>query len=1024
MFSNVVIVFLRLIRERRRLLMNAWVPLDFLAHEIDVEIDDEDSPVSTKVLRKELRNAHLLGRPFVPSDDPSLQDMAQITTTKRRVSHRKESLVSTKDGTKKKDFLYVQQKGKKPFKWPDTDDKVQVHFQKQYDFFGRRLPLIISTEEATANTDNEQAPRAVTPTECEPIQMQKNRDVRELLQGIVDDSALAQIDEASVALLRNRVKDLGHGLHKQSVKNKYSSETDMQYKKKDIATLDEDLYSTLTHEFSIPLSLDAFKALGSAVNMVADDVPEARECLLSSIGLNSKAAAKPSNRGLMKAIVPSKTQGRLYANAKTWMPTALSAAVHKDSALKQRDAVVAFAKVLSIVDNGAFGEVCAMKWKETARKIDPYHQKALRAESGMSDRQFEIVRKYTIHHLGRNFWQPMEAVKALDSECFPPFSVKFRDNHRNRACWYRPIDKAFKWLLNRDLASPRSTKLTRANLSQLEECHILLGGDHGQGAFRVVVTLLLFFKDCTLAFEGDMLCGFIECQKDTYAVLERTITDPLNCSLKRIGNELALCEAPDGSIYAAWGCNSPTVRAYRGVVLRTVPVQMFVVGDCAFLLLVQGREACSTYWCPFCEWGRDAWQTHKMKGCTCKKGKQWTLESMMECRHIWQIQKELGPAPSKAQIKGTKEDPLFDIPLENFLVGPLHVLDLFVNSAKALLDEYVWWRVENISVELEKARVAEALTRMALEVAVEAENQAKQDLDQAKAAGGPQSTATAQATLLFNEAECSTKAAKKIADKTAAKARSTEKLKENRLLNQPVRQQMDGMLAEEFHLLPSAYHGGDMVGNYCRKLIREADIVMPAVRNLLLGIPRAERKADDEEIESKIEVSHQVGRATDLRFRALGGNVDRKIACSLQFQANLADPQVKAAQEEVRAARARNFSKESKRKRTEKAEGRKKQRTHCLADIIHADQIEEDFPFKINLEMAGLRKAASADTTEQGSAWKWTLTAPVAVQAAAKSAIVERGGANFAIVLDWLNPPDKPAKTKKTTSSMTRQTQR
>ncbi|CAB9516298.1 hypothetical protein SEMRO_773_G200450.1 [Seminavis robusta] len=115
--------------------------------------------------------------------------------------------------------------------------------------------------------------------------------------------------------------------------------------------------------------------------------------------------------------------------------------------------------------------------------------------------------------------------------------------------------------------------------------------------------------------------------------------------------------------------------------------------------------------------------------------------------------------------------------------------------------------------------------------------------------------------------------------------------------------------------------------------------------------------------ESKIEVAHQVGKATDLRFRALGGNIERKIACSLQYQANLADPQVKSAQEEVRAARARNFSEDSKRKRQDQAESKKKVRTQCLHDIVEAEELEGEYSSMIELLMADQRQATSSGTT-------------------------------------------------------------
>ena len=71
----------------------------------------------------------------------------------------------------------------------------------------------------------------------------------------------------------------------------------------------------------------------------------------------------------------------------------------------------------------------------------------------------------------------------------------------------------------------------------------------------MVVTLLLFsnkgmFK--ALESEEDMLCGHIECKKDTCNVLERTMAGPINDLLKACGKELVFLEH-DGRRLVEWG---------------------------------------------------------------------------------------------------------------------------------------------------------------------------------------------------------------------------------------------------------------------------------------------------------------------------------------------------------------------------------------------------------------------------------------------------------------------------------------
>ena len=104
--------------------------------------------------------------------------------------------------------------------------------------------------------------------------------------------------------------------------------------------------------------------------------------------------------------------------------------------------------------------------------------------------------------------------------------------------------------------------------------------------------------------------------------------------------------------------------------------------------------------------------------------------------------------------------------------------------------------------------------------------------------------------------------------------------------------------------------------------------------------------------ESKIEVAHQVGVRTDLRFRAMAGSLQRKIECSMQFQANLQDPATKAAQEEVRQARARKLGEKSKRAQLERKDKAKKAKQDHIASILELPEIEGDFPCNLDLTIA------------------------------------------------------------------------
>lgn len=216
----------------------------------------------------------------------------------------------------------------------------------------------------------------------------------------------------------------------------------------------------------------AIRAILGAIVSLADNVPEVLEV--------------SGNATLVKSIVPSRTEQRLYANSKNWLTTNINSAIAKDSSLTTSHVVSAFTRVLATIDSGAFSDVCRVKWRDQQKKITPALQKGLMYDAALAKNQFELVRKYTIVTLGYNLWQPESKVKALDVEVFQPIPVQFRDRHRKRICHYRPADQVFKWSLNKKLADKSVGVFSfngQSDLKRLSECHILFGGDHGQGAF-------------------------------------------------------------------------------------------------------------------------------------------------------------------------------------------------------------------------------------------------------------------------------------------------------------------------------------------------------------------------------------------------------------------------------------------------------------------------------------------------------------------------------------------------------------
>jgi hypothetical protein len=756
------------------------------------------------------------------------------------------------------------------------------------------------------------------------------------------------------------------------------------------------------------------------------------------------------------AITSSTTEKSLYLNAYRWMPALINMAIEDDSELSKYHVVFNLIKVLSAIDIQAFSDVCQSSRagdKVAKKRMDPMIQKAMMYDAHLSQSQFKIVRKYTIFSLGYNPWQPLKAVTEMDVDVFDVTVVPFTDSNRKRMAHYRPVDALYKWKLDNALANKDSVQQFNGNsdLKNISECHLVVGGDHGQGAFRFIANLLLFAKGAVhrfnIVFEEDFLCGFIECKKDTYDVLRSTIAKPINESLKRIAKAeelIFLRNKTDSSLFVEWGAANASIHVNNNSasIVHAIPIQLFLVGDLAFQLLAQGREGMSSYWCPRCQWGWSDWQAIQAlpDGREQRVGKQWCWQDMQDKLAETKEMEQKCKSAKPQDRKGLLFEPLFDaIDTKNYLAPVLHSVDLFVNSAKDLLDAFIDHRVENRPVELIAARRLEADKKIVERKALDDLNSAEDLVEDSVACG--EQTLIANANALLAQAKLQYKEAKKNFGSAAATARKLEKSKAYGAMSQALRQQIDGLLGELFNILRSSYHGGDYEGNYCRKLIRLSDRVMEAVQGLLLSVPRNQRAegCSDEEItkyckaftrlfqyfdllssycyqpygsitdiqmvdirklgifidnlwrklsrnvppkvhtwqhliedlgrlrgmkshqEAKLETAHQDGVKTDMRFRSLAGSIDKKIKCSVKYQANMTDPATKAKQEEVKASRARKLGAKSKADRQAKENEMKRQKQSHKTSILSLPEITDELPSMLELTVIDqLRKQQQA----------------------------------------------------------------
>jgi hypothetical protein len=640
----------------------------------------------------------------------------------------------------------------------------------------------------------------------------------------------------TLTTLTKRIQKLGCSLRRKEVEQHYNRFYDSNSAvTSSIASLQPSQHLVLTQRFNIPLSLPALKDILRSIVNIASTIPE-----LLELDKHGGSKQQATSQRLM-AIVPSRNEDRLYRNARRWIPKIIDSSVDDDAELSRYHVVSTLIKVLSQIDKQALVDTSKSVTGATKPiRMDPMLQKALIYDAHISQSQFKLIRKYCIVSLGFNPFQPEQQVRALDVGIFKPTIVPFTDSHRKRMAHYRPVDQVFKWKLDRALSSEDAhLKLNSTmDLTNIVECHVVVGGDHGQGAFRFVATVLLFSKEGSLiangldiCFEEDFLCGFIHCKKDKYQVLNSTIAKPLNELLQRIakGKELVFLKDKSNGYFIEWGAANAAAKVAEGASsVHSAPIQLFMVGDLAFQLMAQGREGYASYWCPRCQWGWSNWQcytcSNDAEDASARVRLPWTWNAMQQQRDNCS-----GKSVKPQEKRGLECKPLFDaIPVKNYLAPVLHSVDLFINTAKDLLDAFIDHRIEDRPQELLEARWLEAEMKIA-------ERQALEEFDDTKAIVEEVTTSGADEDLIQKSkavqalAEEAHKAAKKAYGKAAAAARKLEKSKSYGAMTQAIRQEVDGLLADTFHILRSSYHGGDMEGNHCRRLVRLADKAMEAI---------------------------------------------------------------------------------------------------------------------------------------------------------------------------------------------------
>jgi cell division protein FtsB len=534
-------------------------------------------------------------------------------------------------------------------------------------------------------------------------------------------------------------------------------------------------------------------------------------------------------------------------NARQWLPRLLDATVAADSSGSRYHASFLLCKALERMEPKAVDDVWRTAKKKGFGKMDVHRQLAMVDQANLTYSQLRVIRPFFIADSScKNPLHSEHEMRKheLHSRHKPVF-IDFKEEQYKRNGWYLPLDKIVEEFATSQAVSSGGTP---------QELHVILSADHGQGHWKANIACVLIANHAVVK-EQNTVVASIECKKDKRQVL---IDSGVPAKINELLHALV---------------KNDTVADGNGAVPAAVAVNLFATGDLAWFAEALGKPNMSGDHCSLCQWRCLKTQVGG-KANPRRSFPRW--ESMNQLKgHLNKLEDGELDRTDKSQECGVVVTPLIDaIEPPNYITPLLHCVTLFINTPFKYLHRWVWYRVEGVRMQLILAREEMALTAIAKDKSWEGSLEAQEHLqfmyaeldalspeddgsfdDKDHEAEYRQQKAVVQvAEEAVDQAVLDHETASAEARKAATQVNRLEGLKGHGRAHQDVWMAVENKL-KELKVYSSAYHGGDLEGNQCRQLMKEAPTVMNAVKEIVLehiaDLPAEEKakRADQAEVE-------------------------------------------------------------------------------------------------------------------------------------------------------------------------------
>jgi len=223
-------------------------------------------------------------------------------------------------------------------------------------------------------------------------------------------------------------------------------------------------------------------------------------------------------------VQPTLSLPAFKKQANNLMTAFLNTAVADKDKIDFHEAIKTIIEVLNKLDPVAMHEV-GLEVAIDEFQLEIHEQMAMKEDANLTWEMMKVIKKHLIHS-GADILVPEYKMRMCRSQYIRPASMYYRDplsKERTHLAWYIPVDRQIiSWLDH--LANDEM----KDQLGDMKKFHCIFYADHGQGSMKVGITCLLFGEEDVLLKKRIFQVGFVDCKKDTYAVMAASIAPDID----------------------------------------------------------------------------------------------------------------------------------------------------------------------------------------------------------------------------------------------------------------------------------------------------------------------------------------------------------------------------------------------------------------------------------------------------------------------------------------------------------------